>query len=347
MPWLYDVSFCTLLFSIPKASRLIPGSSFFVFSDMLNALTIDLEDYFQVNAFSKIIPFQDWGNYECRIERNTHRLLEILSDSGKNPQSEICNRILATFFILGWIAERYPGLIREIKRQGHEIASHGYDHQMISSVSPKQFREDVHRSKCILEDLTGAIVLGYRAPTFSITYRELWAIEILVKAGYRYDCSIFPVRHDTYGFPDAPRFPFRISLKGDGKVEFSPIYFMPGIIAGTSFARGLTPGALSLIEFPPSTIRLYGMNFPISGGGYFRLLPYPLIKRGLQRINRKENQPFIFYIHPWEIDPEQPRIRGARIKAKFRHYINLDKNEEKFVKLLTDFKFSSIQGISK
>lgn len=218
---------------------------------------------------------------------------------------------------------------------------------MISSVSPKQLREDVHRSKCILKDLTGEMVLGYRAPTFSITYRQLWAIEILVEEGYRHDCSIFPVRHDTYGISGAPRFPFGISLKGNGKVEFIPIHLIRGIIRRTSSAPGLTPCVLSLIEFPLSTIRLYGMNFPISGGGYFRLFPYPLVKRGLHRINRKENQPFIFYLHPWEIDAEQARIMGAGSRAKFRHYINLDTTGKKFIKLLKDFQFSSIRGITE
>lgn len=295
---------------------------------MLNALTIDLEDYYQVSAFESVVKRENWDKYESRIERNTHRLLDILNGSLRTA-------VRATFFCLGWNAERYPGLIKRIKEEGHEIACHGYDHQLVYSLNPKQFREDVRKSKKLLEDIVGEEVVGYRAPSYSINRKSLWAFEILVEEGYRYDSSIFPIYHDRYGMPNAPRFPFVIPLNGNSNVE-------SGITPSSEFR---TPNLEmnGLLEFPLSTVRICGRNLPISGGGYFRLFPYPVTKRALERINGKERRPFIFYLHPWEIDPEQPKIQGTSVRSQFRHYLNLLKTEAKLKRLLEDFSFSSIK----
>ena len=319
---------------------------------MLNLLTIDIEDYFQVYALSKVIQYEDWGNYQCRIERNTDRLLEILDHSIQHPtlnthHSEFKpptsaltppTAIHATFFVLGWIAERYPGLIRRIKEAGHEIACHGYAHQLVYSQSRDEFREDIRRSKAILENIIGSEVIGYRAPSYSITDQSLWAFETLVEEGFKYDSSIFPIRHDFYGMPNAPRFPFIISLNGNSNVKFSMVN-----IENFASKRSDPQTSNTLIEFPISTVKLFGQNFPISGGGYFRLFPYSIVKRALTGINEKEQKPFIFYIHPWEIDFEQPRIPGLKLKSRLRHYINLDKTENKLKILLGDFQFSTIR----
>ena len=347
---------------------------------MLNALTIDVEDYFQVHAFSDAIKFENWGNYECRIERNTDRLLSILSDSPikngstaarqygntlipqhsstsalKNdsvpsPQhlvthslnNSFTQKVQGTFSVLGWIAERYPGLVRRIQKLGHEIACHGYAHRLIYTQSKEEFRQDIRKAKAILEDITGSEVTGYRAPSYSITNRSQWAFEVLVEEGFKYDSSIFPIRHDFYGMPDAPRFPFVISLNGASNLEFSMLNCE---LETAAQQHGNTAPHCSIIEFPISTVKVLGTNFPISGGGYFRLFPYPIIRRGLGSINEKEQKPFIFYIHPWEIDPNQPRINGLSSRSKFRHYVNLDKTEFKFKKLLSDFEFSSIREL--
>ena len=312
---------------------------------LTNALTIDVEDYFQVQAFAEHIRYEDWGNYACRVEKNTYRIIDILKGRPTN--------LKATFFVLGWIAERYPGLIKEIHSQGHEIACHGYAHRLIYEQAPEEFREDVKKAKAILEDLTGEPVIGYRAPSYSITRDSLWAFEVLMEEGFQYDSSVFPIRHDFYGIPEAPRFPFLVSLNGNGRPEFKPIdsSFLNGTICSPSNPtnsldpRPSTLAPQALIEFPLSTFPLGRFNLPLSGGGYFRLLPYPIIKKGLKRINENENRPFIFYLHPWELDPDQPRISGAGIKSKFRHYLNLDKTETRFKHLLKDFNFSSIQDI--
>jgi len=344
---------------------------------MLNILTIDLEDYFQVHAFSNVIRFEDWNNYESRIERNTHRLLDILHECKPNFLSNVPNSlpltsnlkpqtsVRATFFILGWLAERYPHLIRTIKDQGHEIANHGYAHKLIYTQTKEEFRNDIRKSKAILEDITGSEVIGYRAPSYSITQKSRWALEILMEEGFKYDSSIFPIHHDFYGFPQAPRFPFLISMNGNNNFEFSPLNFetaalqhnSTNVLPPTSNGVLLQPPtkvdssnpttSSKLIEFPISTLRICGQNLPISGGGYFRLFPYPLIKKGLRRINEEEERPFIFYIHPWEIDPDQPRINSISRKSRFRHYVNLHKTESKFKKLLTDFRFSSLKNILK
>jgi len=272
---------------------------------MLNALTIDVEEYFQVEAFAGVITKKDWDKFASRVVQNTEKILNLLDRFG----------VKATFFCLGWVAERYPELIKAIAQKGHEIASHGFSHTPIFRLTPEKFRKEVRDSKRLLEDLSGTEVKGYRAPTYSVTKNTLWALKILAEEGYTYDSSIFPIRHDLYGLPEAPRFPFKIK-------------------------------SLGLIEFPISTARFLGINWPAAGGGYFRLFPYPLTKYLLKRINQKEKMPFIFYVHPWEFDPAQPRIK-APLKSRFRHYLNLKKTEKRFKKLLFDFKFAPVEKVLK
>ncbi|MDL1956172.1 MAG: DUF3473 domain-containing protein [Candidatus Desulfofervidus auxilii] len=280
--------------------------------NLINALTIDLEDYFQVEAFASRINYNDWDNYPCHIEKNTKKILDILD----------FYQIKATFFCLGWIAKRYPLLIKTIAQKGHEIASHGYAHKPIYKQSPKEFREDIKRTKNILEDIIGKPVFGYRAPTYSITQKTLWALEILAEEGYKYDSSIFPIKHDLYGIPNAPRFPFVVM-----------------------FQRVNVQTCQRLFEFPLTTLRILNLNIPIAGGGYFRLFPYVFIKNALKYINIKEKKPFIFYFHPWELDPNQPRINHIPWRSRFRHYVNLHKTEKKLKKLLLDFKFNTVLKI--
>jgi len=276
----------------------------------MNALTIDVEDYFQVEAFSTVINPRDCNNYPLRVRENTKKVLDLLDQYETK----------ATFFCLGWVAERCPDLIKEIAAKGHEIASHGYAHQPVYRQSPKTFREDVRKTKQILEDLTGNSVCGYRAPTYSITKKTLWALEILAEEGYQYDASIFPIKHDLYGIPDAPRFSFEVN----------------------TLARWDVNRCQRFLEFPATTLRIFNLNIPIAGGGYFRLFPYSFIKKALRYINTKEKQPFIFYLHPWELDPDQPRIKHAPWRSRFRHYVNLDKTKRKFQRLLKDFEFAPI-----
>ncbi|MFQ5645869.1 MAG: XrtA system polysaccharide deacetylase [bacterium] len=269
---------------------------------MINALSFDLEDYYQVEAFKGIVKYQDWPTYPGRVEPLTIKLLDLLSS----------NNIAATFFILGWQAEQTPELIRRIARGGHEIASHGYSHQIIAQQTPEQFRECVRKSKHILENITGRQVKGYRAPTFSITKETMWALDILIEEGYLYDSSIFPIHHDRYGIPGFGRFP--------RKLERSP--------------------GKAIMEIPVSTSRIMGIvNFPFSGGGYFRFLPYFLTQWAIKGINRR-NHPAFLYFHPWEFDPEQPRMPVGRAAA-FRHYYNLAANQQKLLYLFEDFKFST------
>jgi polysaccharide deacetylase family protein (PEP-CTERM system associated) len=282
-----------------------------------NLLTIDVEDYFQVSAFEKISPPSSWDRRQLRVEGNTEKVLALLDEAG----------VKATFFILGWVAERCPGLVRRIAGEGHEIASHGNGHQRVSTQGQFEFRKDIRRSKALLEDLTGRPVLGYRAPSYSISRETFWAFDELLAAGYRYDSSIFPIRHDFYGIPDWPRFAGWAVRDGDGDWQPMDEAFS---------ARD------SLYEVPITTLRLGGKNLPIAGGGYFRLFPYALTRWGLQRINSEERQPFIFYLHPWEFDPEQPKISGAGWKSRFRHYLNLHKTEERFQQLLRDFAFAPV-----
>ncbi|WP_305043161.1 XrtA system polysaccharide deacetylase [Geoalkalibacter sp.] len=287
----------------------------------LNALTIDVEDYFQVSAFEGISPVDTWDARELRVERNTDQVLEILRAAGD---------VRATFFILGWVAERCPGLVRRIAAAGHEIASHGFGHQRICFLDAAGFRDDIRRSKGLLEDLCGRPVHGYRAPSYSISERTPWAFDELHDAGYLYDSSICPVRHDFYGMPHWPRFSC-MAVKGtDG--AWCPL----------PHTQRETP---ALHSIPVSTVRLGGRNIPIAGGGYFRLFPYAVTRWGLSGINDKEQRPFVFYLHPWEIDPEQPRMNGAGWKSRFRHYLNLDKTEKRFARLLQDFRFAPIREV--
>ncbi|HLL12865.1 MAG TPA: XrtA system polysaccharide deacetylase [Rubrivivax sp.] len=271
-----------------------------------NALTIDVEDYFQVSAFAPYIRRQDWDSRECRVERNVDRILALLAERDTK----------ATFFTLGWIAERYPALVRSIVAQGHEMASHGYGHERASDLSQAAFAQDVGRAKQLLEDIGGTAVQGYRAPSFSIGNGNLWAFDTLAEAGYRYSSSIYPIKHDHYGMPDAPRF---------------------------AHQRG--SGATGLVEIPVTTLRLLGRNFPSSGGGWFRLFPYALSRWMLGQVNQQDRQSAIFYFHPWEIDAGQPRIEGIDAKTRFRHYVNLPRMESRLRHLLADFRWGRMDHI--
>ncbi len=268
-----------------------------------NALTIDVEDYFQVSAFAPYIERSAWETTPCRIERNINRVLELLNQGGAK----------ATFFTLGWLAQRYPGLVRDISAQGHEVASHGQAHLRASEQSPAEFDNDICAAKHLLEDTVGTAVRGYRAPSFSIGHTNLWAFDRIAAAGYRYSSSVYPVRHDHYGMPDAPRFPYRV---GGG-----------------------------LLEIPISTARIFGRNLPAGGGGYFRLAPYALSRWAINRVNRVDRRPAIFYFHPWEIDPQQPRVKGIGLKTRFRHYINLDWTEIRLRRLLGDFRWDRMDRV--
>lgn len=283
-----------------------------------NYLTIDVEDYFHVSAFEKQSPPDTWGGRECRVERNTDLILTILDEY----------QVKATFFILGWVAERYPQLTQKIAAKGHEIACHGYLHQRLSLQSQTTFREDIRKAKGILEAQIGTAVLGYRAPSYSITRETSWAFDELLDAGFQYDSSIFPMQHDFYGIPDWPRFSGYAIKKGDLWQE----------------SDNLLEDQVGIRELPITTLKLGQKNLPIAGGGYFRLLPYAVTRWGLHRINQREQQPFVFYLHPWEFDPEQPRMPGASAKSRFRHYLNLGKTENRFKRLISDFSFSSIKS---
>lgn len=272
---------------------------------MLNAMTVDVEDYFHVSALASSAPRERWPGFESRVVANTERLLDLFDEAG----------VKVTCFVLGWVAEHHPALVKTIAARGHEVASHGHWHQLVYDLTPAAFREDVGRSRRLLQDLSGQSVEGYRAPSFSITKRSLWALDVLIAEGYTYDSSIFPVRHDRYGIVDAPR----------------------GL-------HGLRRPTGSIREVPPSTIRLAGQNLPIAGGGYFRLLPYGWHQWGIARLNWRENQPAIFYLHPWEIDPGQPRLPASRLSA-LRHYTNLHRTESRLRHLLAAFKFAPIRDL--
>jgi polysaccharide deacetylase family protein (PEP-CTERM system associated) len=273
-----------------------------------NALTVDVEDYFHVSAFSKSINPANWDQYECRVEQNTNKLLGLFDEHNTK----------ATFFVLGWVAERYPQLVRDIASEGHEIACHGYSHQLVYNQTPEIFREETSKSKALLEDQAQKPVNGYRAASYSITNDSLWALDTLLDLGFVYDSSIFPIHHDRYGIPGAPRKPYMIQAPGGG----------------------------SLAEFPLSTRKVMGYRLPVSGGGYFRLFPYWFTRSALRAVNMKESLPFIFYLHPWEIDPKQPRV-SAGVMSRFRHYNNLYKCEGRLRRLLSDFKFSSAYHVLK
>jgi polysaccharide deacetylase family protein (PEP-CTERM system associated) len=282
-----------------------------------NYLSIDVEDYFQVSAFEGVSPPDNWHNQPFRAERNTSLVLDILAEK----------QTRATFFVLGWIARKCPSLVKKISAAGHEIASHGFGHRRVSTQDRTVFRKDVRDSKKILEDLSGQQVLGYRAPSYSISHKTLWAYDELHEAGYVYDSSVFPVQHDFYGIPDWPRFAFEVGKQADG--DWCPL----------ESQIETQPG---MKEFPISTLRIGKRNLPIAGGGYFRLFPYAVTRWGLQRINKSEKKPFVFYLHPWEFDPQQPRMNGAGWKSNFRHYLNLHKTEGRFRRLLDDFEFCPI-----
>ena len=266
---------------------------------IVNAMTVDVEDYFQVSAFESVVSRDRWDEYESRVAANTDRLLEIFDESG----------VRATFFILGWVADREPALVRRIAAAGHEIASHGYGHRLVYQLTPDAFRDDVRRAKGLLQNLSGQAVGGYRAPSFSITERSLWALDVLVEEGYTWDASIFPIRHDRYGIPGAPRHPYQVR-----------------------------PG---LLEIPASTVRLAGINLPIAGGGYFRLLPLWWTRFGIRRVNETEGKPVVFYLHPWEVDPAQPRLAASAL-SRFRHYRNLNRTASRLRRLLSEVEFGPV-----
>ena len=271
---------------------------------MRNAMTIDVEDYFQVSAFAPHIARDSWDSQPCRIERNIERILALLAAHDTH----------ATFFTLGWIAERYPQVVRAIVAGGHELASHGYGHQRASDLTREQFHADITRAKGLLEDIGGVAVRGYRAPSFSIGSRNLWALETLREAGHVYSSSIYPIAHDHYGMPEAPRFAFH-------------------------------PLDDAMLEFPPSTVHLFGRNLPAAGGGYFRLMPYAVSRWLMRRVNQTDGQPCMFYFHPWEIDPEQPRQAGISAKTRFRHYVNLNRMEGRIAHLLRDFEWGRVDQV--
>jgi polysaccharide deacetylase family protein (PEP-CTERM system associated) len=264
-------------------------------------MTVDVEDYFHVSVFDGLVPRHTWNSLESRVCANTERLLQIFDESNTR----------ATFFVLGWVAERFPSLIRRIAAEGHEIASHGYAHRLVYDLTRSEFREDVRRSKAVLESAVSVPVLGYRAPSYSVTPKSLWALDVLIEEGFRYDASIFPIHHDRYGIPVSPRHPYVLKR------------------------------ARPLLEAPASTVRWGPVNLPIGGGGYFRILPYAWTRWGISRLNVVERLPAIFYLHPWEIDAAQPRL-DAPVLGRFRHYFNLDKTEQRLQILLREFEFSTM-----
>jgi polysaccharide deacetylase family protein (PEP-CTERM system associated) len=272
---------------------------------VVNALTFDVEDYFQVSAFDDVLPRSRWDSCETRVCASTERVLRILADAD----------VQATFFVLGWVAERFPGLVRRIAEGGHELASHGYGHRLVYDLTPEAFRDDLRRSRAVLEAAGARGIRGYRAPSYSITAKSLWALDVLIEEGFTYDASIFPIHHDRYGIPGAPRHPYLIQRGG-----------------GT------------LWEIPPSTIRWWSANLPVAGGGYFRILPYWWTRWGINRLNHHEERAAVFYLHPWELDPGQPRL-GAKGLSRFRHYRNLSHTEPRLRSLLRDFRFAPISRV--
>ena len=270
-----------------------------------NAMTVDVEEYFQVSAFAAHIPRKSWASIPSRVEGNIDRILALLDEK----------QVKATFFTLGWIAERYPAMVKRIVSNGHELASHGWAHQRVSDQEPQEFLDDIIRSKALLEDISGQKILGYRAPSFSINSNNLWALDLLEEAGYRYSSSIHPIHHDHYGMPNAPRFAFYPKNNG------------------------------GLLELPITTVRLFKRNIPAGGGGYFRLWPYAFSHWLIQRLNRLEHRSAIFYFHPWEIDYEQPRQQGINAKTRFRHYLNLHRMEGRVRALTRDFSWDRMDRI--
>ncbi|HPE80214.1 MAG: DUF3473 domain-containing protein [Sedimenticolaceae bacterium] len=273
-------------------------------SQLTNVMTVDVEDYFQVSAFERYVGRDSWDDRECRVERNVDRILELFDSHG----------VKATFFTLGWVTERYPEMIRRIVGQGHELASHGWSHVRVTQQQPAEFRQDILRTKALLEDVSGQDVIGYRAASYSIGANNLWALELLQETGHRYSSSIYPIRHDLYGMPDAPRFAF-------------------------------SPGNDDFLEFPVTTVRLGNRNLPCGGGGWFRLVPYAGMRWAIRRVNKVDQEAAIFYFHPWEIDPEQPRQQGIDAKTKFRHYLNLERMQPRLSRLLDDFAWGRMDEV--
>ena len=269
----------------------------------INALTVDVEDYFQVSAFATVVRRSDWDKFESRVVQNTHRILRLFDEY----------HVRATFFVLGWVADRFPSLVRDIQQSGHEIGCHSFWHRLVYTQSPEEFREDLLQGCKVIEEITGEPVTAYRAPSFSITKKSLWALEILAEESIAVDSSIYPIRHDLYGIPNADPQPHKIETP-----------------AGT------------LLEVPGTVSRMFGVNIPVGGGGYFRFVPYLVTKGLLSRLNGRMSRPFVFYIHPWEIDPDQPRISGSSQARRFRHYNNLKKTEPRLRRLLSDYRFGTL-----
>ena len=269
-----------------------------------NAMTVDVEDYFQVSAFEKHVARADWNRIESRVPRNIDRILKLFADQD----------IKATFFTLGCVCERVPEVVKRIAAEGHEVASHGYGHERVWTKTQKEFAEDILRTRKLLEDTTGQKVIGYRAPSFSIGKDNVWAFDVLRDTGHEYSSSVFPINHDHYGLPSAPRFPYRI---GEG----------------------------GILEIPPTTVQRFGRNWPCAGGGFFRLLPMSYSLGSMRRVNKHEGMPAVFYFHPWEIDPDQPRVAGIPLKSRFRHYVNLSKMEARLIKLLDSFSWGRMDDI--
>lgn len=272
---------------------------------IVNAMTVDVEDYFHASAFDRVVSRASWDAMESRVVANTHRLLNLFN----------VNNVRGTFFVLGWVAERYPSLVKDIAAYGHELASHGYHHQLVYTLTPDQFREDVHRAKQTIEQIAGVAVSGYRAPSFSIVKQSLWALDVLIDEGYTYDASIFPIRHDRYGIADAPR-----------------------------HAHVIQRGAGSIVEVPSSTVRVGGANYPIAGGGYLRLFPYAITKWGIGQVNNGDQQPVILYVHPWEVDPDQPRLPASKA-TQLRHHVGMATTIEKLGKVVSDFAFAPVREV--
>ena len=273
-------------------------------SAITNAMTVDVEDYFQVYAFEHVLKGRDWDSFSCRIPRNVERILALFAE----------HHVKATFFTLGWVAQKFPELVRKIADAGHEVASHGMRHVRVTEQTPAELREDAGAAKALLEDVTGRRVLGYRAASYSIGERNLWALDVLADCGYVYSSSVYPIIHDIYGMPSAPRFSFRAA---GGR----------------------------LLEIPVTTVELFGRKWPGGGGGYFRLLPYRLSRWAVKRVNNVDRRPAMFYFHPWEIDPQQPRIENAGWRSNFRHYLNLHRMEARLTRLLRDFRWDRMDRV--
>lgn len=270
----------------------------------VNSMSVDVEDYFQVSAFEHQVSRADWSSLPSRLARNIDRILQLFDRAD----------VKATFFTLGWVAKNHPKVVEAIAEAGHEIASHGFSHSRVWAQTPEEYFEDVSSARKVLEDLTGKRVCGYRAPSFSIDMKSVWAYDVLQEAGYEYSSSIYPIRHDHYGFPAAPRFPFRVSSGG-------------------------------LLEIPLSTVPVVGRNWPCAGGGYFRLLPFGYSRWALRRVSQAEGKPVNFYFHPWELDPGQPRVAGVSLKSRFRHYVNLGRFENRLIRILDEFRWGRMDQV--